>query len=61
MIDEKVLIERLEEVKEKHQPSVNGKTTMRDLEVYKLTISYTEEIVNQLAEESNNAPYKPKE
>lgn len=45
------LIARLEEVKEKHQPTVNGKTTMRDLEIYKMTIGYAEEIINQLAEE----------
>lgn len=45
------LISRLEEVKEKHQPTINGKTTMRDLEVYKMTIGYVKEIVNELAEE----------
>ena len=45
------LISRLEEVKEKHQPTINGKTTMRDLEVYKMTIGYAKEIVNELAEE----------
>ena len=48
------LIGRLEEAKEKHKPTVNGKTTTRDLEIYKMTIGYAEEIVNQLAEEYNN-------
>lgn len=45
------LIGRLEEAKEKHQPTINGKTTMRDLEVYKMTIGYAISIVNELAEE----------
>jgi hypothetical protein len=45
------LISRLEETKAENEPSVNGKTTTRDLEVYKITIDYVKKIVKELAEE----------
>ena len=43
--DVEKVVERLEKVKEKEQPEINGKTTIRDLEVFKMTVGYTIEIV----------------
>lgn len=48
------LIKKYEEIKEKNEPKVNGKTTPRDMIVYKMTIGYVEEITNKFADE-----YKP--
>lgn len=39
------IVERLKHVKEKEQPEINGKTTIRDLEVFKMTLGYAIKIV----------------
>ena len=41
------IVERLEKVKEKEQPEINGKTTIRDLQVFKMTLGYAIDIVRK--------------
>lgn len=45
--DTEKVIEELEKAKNNHVPTINGKTKMRDLEIYKLTMGYAIDIVKK--------------
>lgn len=45
--DTEKVVEQLEKAKDNHVPTINGKTKMRDLEVYKMTMGYAIDIVKK--------------